>query len=66
MELHSVTVSGNRNLKMLKAPSLQQVEDGFAAANQQFFVFNHGNEQGYVIASSDDRVYPILGHSLHL
>jgi len=58
----TMATSGNKNLKMLKAPNLKQVGDELAVANQQFFVFNHGNDQGYVIVAADDRAYPILGY----
>ena len=48
---------------MLKAPSLAQVGDELTVQNHQFFVFNHGNNNGYVIVSADDRALPILGYA---
>ncbi|MBQ3325525.1 MAG: C10 family peptidase [Muribaculaceae bacterium] len=49
----------NRNLKPV-ALSNSMLKAGNQAA---FYIFNVGNNQGFVIVSGDDRINPILGYS---
>ncbi len=44
-----------------KQAQLTQVD--YAASNDAFYVFNIGNNEGFVITAADDRVEPILGYS---
>jgi hypothetical protein len=44
---------------MRRAPSSNSNNDGFAP----YYVFNLGDNQGFVIASGDDLCYPVLAYS---
>lgn len=63
IERSSVATSGNMSLKMLKSPDLQQISDELTLANQQFYVFNHDNDRGFIVISADDCAYPVLCYS---
>src|SRR5574344_139403 len=58
----SVKVAHN-TMKMKSASVLNTNEAELISNQQEFYIFNHGNDQGFVIMAADDRVAPILGYS---
>lgn len=51
------------SLKMDYVVNKTQTRCGEVMNDTVAYVFNRGNDEGFVIVSSDDRVYPILAHS---
>lgn len=56
---HGVALSSQA--KSFRAP--QQNGTGNASADAPYYVFNAGDDKGFVIVSGDDRTAPILGYS---
>ena len=47
------------SMSLRHAPICKSQEKG----NEPYYIFNVGNDNGFVIASGDDRAYAILGYS---
>lgn len=64
------SISSQKNVKKLNAAvsanaaSMELAQTvGDSQANPLFYIFSRGKDAGYVIASADDRLMPILGHT---
>lgn len=54
--------ASQRSFKAKAKPAASQADDADDADSAYYYVFNAGNNGGYVIVSGDDRIAPILGY----
>ena len=64
-ENFSQQISGNqlRSAQTLQLVYTERPNLRSGGVEAYYYVFNNGSNDGYIIVSGDDRVYPILGYS---